>query len=105
MATVFDQLEEFLPKHVSPIPSYLHGLIACAVSFIVTQRLGARFLESSESDSKTEDRVKKYTQIACSALVGILLFDTVFNISFKVRGFRTNKRHFTYRHWFPKLYT
>ena len=109
MATIFDQLEEFLPKHVTPVPSYFHAAAAFLVAGIATHQLGGQFIasdfDSDGSVSETEARAKKYARIASSLLVAIFFFDTVYNISFKIRGFRTNKKHFTYRHWFPKIYT
>jgi len=109
MTTVFDQLEEFLPQHVSPVPSYFHATVAFIVAGIVMYQLGSPLVTSGfEVDntvSENEARAKKYARIVSSILVGIFFFDTVYNISFKIRGFRANKKHFTYRHWFPKIYS
>lgn len=111
MATtnLFEQLEDFLPKHVSPLPSYFHASLAFIVAGLVTYYLGAEYIVSDFTGdgriSEAEARAKKYVQIGASALISLFLADTVFSISFKLRGFRTNKRHLTYRRWFPSLYS
>lgn len=106
---LFEQLEEFLPRHVSPLPSYLHASLAFVVTGLVSYYLAGELIVSDFTRdgqvTEEEARAKKYVQIGASALVSLFLADTVFNTSFKMRGFRANRKHFTYRRWFPSLYT
>jgi len=106
---LFEQLEEFLPKHISPVPSYLHACAAFVTTGLVSYYLaGNLIVEDLTRDGRVteeEIRAKKYVQIGVCALVSLLLADTVFSVSFKIRGFRTNRKHFTYRRWFPSLYS
>ena len=110
MATTnfFEQLEDFLPKHVSPIKSYAHALAAFVVSGLITYFFAAEYLVSDfnrdDEVSVTEVRTRKYVQVATSALISFLIADSVFSFSFRVRGYRANKKHFVWKRWFPKLY-
>ena len=110
MATTnfFDQLGEFLPKHVSPIKSYAHALAAFVVTGLITYFLGAKYLVSDfnrdDEVSAAEVRARKYVQVASSVLISSLVADFVFSFSFRVRGYRANKKHFVWKRWFPKLY-
>lgn len=111
MATtnLFHQLEDFLPSHVSPLPSYAYASVAFAISNLITYSLGAEYLVSDfnrdDYVSATEERARKYVQVAISALISLLVAEAVFELSFKVRGYRANRRHFVYKRWFPKLYS
>lgn len=101
----FEKLEQFLPKHVSPLPSYAHGAVAFVVAAIVTYRLGAEHLAFDfDQDEAVFTTTEMYVQIAVSSVVSLIVADLVFSLSFKLRSFSTNKNHFTYRRWFPRLY-
>lgn len=106
---VFDQLENFLPRHVSPLPSYAHSCVAFVISGMVTYALGAEYLVSDfnrdDHVSATEERARKYVHVAISTLISLLVAEAIFELSFKIRGYRANKRHFVYKRWFPKLYS
>lgn len=105
----FEQLEDFLPQHISRMPSYAHASVALAVTGLVTYILGAKYLvadfNQDDQVSEAEERAKKYVQAAASLLISVFIADAVFNVSFRIRGFRTNKRHFVYKTWFPRLYS
>lgn len=105
----FEQLEDFLPSHVSPVPSYIHAFLALIVAGVVSYYLGEKLIVSDftrdGSVSETEERAKKYIRVGTSAIVTLFVADTVFSVSFKLGGFRMNKKHFTYRRWFPSLYS
>lgn len=105
----FEQLEDFLPSHVSPVPSYIHASLALIVAGVVSYYLSDELIVSDftrdGSVSETEERAKKYMRVGVSALVTLFVADTVFSVSFKLRGFRMNRKHFTYRRWFPSLYS
>lgn len=109
MANFFEQLEDFLPSHVSPLPSYAYASIAFVVCGLITYNLGAEYIVSDfnrdDHVSAAEERTRKYVQMAASALISLLVADAIFDMSLKVRGFRANKKHFTYGKWFPKLYS
>ena len=111
MATTnfFEQLEDFLPIHVSPLPSYAYASAAFVISSLITYYLGAEYLvrdfDRDEHVTPAEERARKYVQVATSALVSLLIADTVYDLSFKVRGYMANKKHFVYKRWFPKLYS
>jgi hypothetical protein len=104
----FEELEDFLPQHVSPIPSYAHALVALVATGLVTYFLGAEYLvadfDRDQQVSATEVRARKYVQAAVSTLVSLFVADAVFSLSFRRRGFRANKNHFVWSRWFPKLY-
>lgn len=106
---LFEQLEEFLPKHISPVPSYLHASLAFAVTGLVSYHIAGKLITSDFTRdgrvTEEEARAKKYVQIGACTLLSLLLADAVFSISFKVRGFRINRKHFTYSKWFPSLYS
>lgn len=110
MATTnfFEQLEEFLPKHVSPVPSYAHAAVALVVTGLTTYFLGAEYLVADfnrdDRVSATEVRTRKYVQVAASTLISLFVADAVFSLSFRKRGFKANKKHFVYKRWFPSLY-
>ena len=110
MATtnLFEQLENFLPQHVSPLPSYLHASLAFVVAGLVTHHLGAEYIVSDLNRdgrvSEAEARAKRYVQIGASLLISLFVADTVFSASFTLRGIRTNRKHLTYRRWFPSIY-
>ena len=110
MATTnfFDQLEDFIPKHVSPIKSYVHALAAFVVTGLITYFLGGKYLVSDfnqdDNVSETEVRARRYVQVASSVLISLLVADSVYAFSFRVRGFKANKKHFVWKRWFPKLY-
>lgn len=111
MATTnfFEQLEDFLPTHVSPLPSYACASVALVISGLITYYLGAEYLVSDFNRDKhvspAEARARKYVQVVTSVLVSLLVADTVYDLSFKVRGYMANKKHFVYKRWFPKLYS
>lgn len=108
-SNLFEQLEEFLPKHVSPIPSYLHATLAFVVAGLISYYLAGELIVSDFTRdgrvTEAEERAKKYVQIGACAIFSLFLADAVFSASFKIRGFRANRKHFTYRRWFPSLYS
>lgn len=104
----FDQLEEFLPKHVSPLPSYVHASAAFIIAALITYYFGAKHIvfdfNKDEHISDTEKSVEQYVQLAVCTVVSLLVADLVFSSSFKLRSYKTNKKHYTYRRWFPGVY-
>jgi hypothetical protein len=110
MATTnfFEQLEDFLPSHVSPLPSYLYAFVAFVVAGLLTYYLGAGYLvhdfNRDERVTETEERARKYVQVAASAIISLVAADAAYDLSFMIRGYKANKKHFVYRRWFPKFY-
>ena len=104
----FEKLVDFLPKHVSPIPSYFHGTLAFIVSSIIIYIIGGNFFvidfNQDEVISETEARMQQGVRIAVAVIISLLLADVVFSVSWKRRNFYINKNHVTYRRWFPKIY-
>lgn len=104
----FEKLVDFLPKHVSPIPSYGHGLVAFTISCIVTYLLGSQyFVFDFNQDgvmSETEQKTQRGVQLAVSVIISLLVADLVFSMSWKKRNFLINKNHMTYKRWFPNAY-
>lgn len=105
----FKNLETFLPQHVSPFPSYAHAFLAMLISGLVAYRLGAKYFAGDPDQngqvSDTEARAKRYVHIAASAVTSLLVADSAFTLSFMVRSFKLNKKHFVYKRWFPILYS
>jgi hypothetical protein len=104
----FDKLVEFLPKHVSPMPSYVHGAVAFTVMFVVVYLLGGEYLvldfDQDGEISETEQRAQDGVRLAVAVIIALLVADLVFSISWKRRNFSINKNHVTYKRWFPKAY-
>lgn len=105
----FDQLQTFLPQYVSPLPSYAHAAVACVVAGVVTSYLAKEYLvfdvDGDGRVSETEERAQRYVRIAVSTIVSLFVADAVFSVSYKTRGFHLNRKHLTYRRWFPKMYS
>ena len=104
----FEKLVDFLPKHVSPIRSYYHGVFAFLVTFALTYYLGKQhFVMDFNQDkiaSETEKRIQEGVSVAIAVIVSLLVADVAFSISWKKRNFAVNKNHMTYKRWFPGVY-
>ena len=100
----FKDLVEFLPKHVSPIKSYTHALLAFIsffiISYLIMNKLDFQLdVDNDGIESENEERVKKIIQIAISFIISVFIADLTFNASWKIRN-RVNKNHATYARWF-----
>lgn len=88
--------------------------MALAKHFLVAERIKARVKEENwqrrmpffqdEHISETEEKAKQYVQVAVSGVISLLVADLVNSSSFRIRSFGVNKKHFTYRRWFPGAY-
>lgn len=104
----FEKLVEFLPKHVSPLKSYAHGFAAFLVVYTIVYIIGGNYFvmdfnqdgEISETEKKTQQGVR----IAVAIVISILVADVVFAVSWKRRNWLINKKHLTYKRWFPRMY-
>lgn len=106
---MFDQLEAFLPKHVSILPSGLHALAAFVATGLAAYYLGGAYISfdftRDDQLSETDERAQHFVRVAVAVLLSIIAADAVFSFSFRVRGFRINKKHHVYQRWFPRLYS
>lgn len=104
----FEKLVEFLPKHVSPLKSYIHGFAAFLVVYTLVYTIGGKYFvmdfnqdgEISENEKKTQQGVR----IAVAVVISLLVADVVFSVSWKRRNWFINKNHITYKRWFPSMY-
>lgn len=108
MSDFFSQLVDFLPKYVSPLPTYLHSGIA----FVAVMLIGHLVSEMSSfsldidgdgKESQKENRMKKIVFFGGSAIVGMIVADVTYDVSWRLRN-RTNINHLTYSRWFPSIY-
>lgn len=108
-STFFDQLQTFLPQYISPFPSYAHAAVACVVAGMVTHLLAKAYLvfdiDGDGRVSETEERAQRYVRVAVSTIVSLFVADAVFSVSYRTRGFQVNRKHLTYRRWFPQIYS
>ena len=63
----FEELVKFLPKHVSPMKSYVHAslvfIITFIVSILITNNLDLKFdVNSDGTESENEEKAKKFIQ-------------------------------------------
>lgn len=106
-AQFFYELEKFLPKHVSVIPSYLHSGISFAivlgVGLVFRAKYKNAYLDDIEGvDDKLNKKLKDFIHGGITIGVAILAADMVFKISWVLRN-KVNRKHLVYRRWFPKL--
>ena len=105
--TFFENLVEFLPKHVSPRPSYLHATIVFIIVGLIVYYLGGGIdidVNRDNVESDVDRRISEAIRIGVSVILALLVSDTAYSISWNMRNFRINKNHTVYRKWFPKLY-
>ena len=104
----FQDLVEFLPKHVSPRISYAHALVAFLITGTITYIIGGNINFDFNDDgeqSEIEKRTSSSVRIAGSVIISLLVADFVFSTSWKLRNLKTNKNHITYSRWFPGFYS
>ena len=104
----FENLVEFLPKHVSPRPSYLHATIVFIVVWIIIYSMGGGIdvdINNDDVESKTDARVSEAIRVGISLIISLLVADTAYSISWNWRNFKINKNHNVYRKWFPSIYS
>lgn len=108
-ANMFDQLEAFLPKHIYIVPSGMHALAAFVATGFTAYYLGGKYISfdftRDDQLSEADERAQHFVQVAVAVLLSIIVADAVFSLSFRVRGFRINKKHHVYQRWFPSLYS
>jgi len=105
----FTQLKEFLPKYVSPVPSYLHAFLVFSVIMVIGHVISANTdvtldIDGDGTESATELKMKKFAFYGTSAIVGIIVADLAYTISWRLRN-KGNSSHLTYRRWFPSIYS
>jgi len=103
----FENLVEFLPKHVSPRPSYLHATIVFVIIGLISYYLGGGInidINKDDVESENDVRVSEAIRIGIALIVALLVADTAYSVSWNRRNFKINKNHNVYRKWFPKLY-
>ncbi len=106
-ANFFQDLVDFLPKHVSPRISYVHALIAFLITGTITYILGGNMSFDFDNDgvqSELEERTSLAVRLAVTAIVSLLVADMTFSTSWRLRNFSANKNHITYSRWFPGFY-
>ena len=100
----FEELVKFLPKHVSPMKSYVHAslvfIITFIVSILITNNLDLKFdVNSDGTESENEEKAKKFIQYGISFIVSVFVADAAFNTSWRLRN-KININHTTYARWF-----
>ena len=100
--SVFRNLENFLPRPISIIPSHLHGLLAGLIgALIVFRQYPAKLdLNGDELESEMEKMVRLVTRGVVTALVFILLQGLVYDVSFTLRNAFLNRNHLAWVRWF-----
>jgi hypothetical protein len=106
----FQDLIEFLPKHVSPIPSYSHAIVAFLVTGTITYLISGKFapdfdLDQDGEQSESESIAALSVRLAGVAILSLMVADFVFSFSWRRRNIKINRNHITYSRWFPSLYT
>ena len=100
----FEELVKFLPKHVSPMKSYVHASLVFVITFIVStlimNKLDFEFDVNRDGiESENEGKAKKFIQYGLSFIVSVFIADVAFNTSWRLRN-KINKDHITYSRWF-----
>ncbi len=100
----FEELIEFLPKHVSPMKSYIHASLVFVITFIISSlvinKLDFQFDVNRDGvESENEEKAKKFIQHGMSFIISIFVADFAFNTSWRIRN-RVNRNHATYSRWF-----
>jgi len=105
-AEFFSELKNFLPKFVSPIPSYLHALIAFSVVVSIGYILTCTSIMGIQNEDATEVEKTRKNYVYCAAvlLVAFFVSDTSFSMSWKLRNKKVNGLHMTWRKWLPSVY-
>ena len=106
----FTELKDFLPKFVPKGPSYIHGLVAFMVAIIIGHLLStcgflALDIDGDGVESDTELKMKQIMYYIAATIAGVVLADTVYGISWKLRNKKVNPHHFVYSTWFPSIYS
>lgn len=106
----FRELENFLPKYVPAIPSYVHASLA----FLFALSIGIYTVNSmtdtetndetndddSDGDDSSYDRkIRRYALLGVATLVSLFVADVAFDISWKTRN-KINRKHLIYQRWF-----
>ena len=104
----FKELVDFLPKHVSPVKSYIHATISFIVMFIIANtvinKMDFKFdIDSDGLESDTEEKAARFIGYGFAFLIAIFVADLTFSTSFKMRN-KVNRNHATYARWFKSLY-
>jgi len=86
----FEELVKFLPKHVSPMKSYIHASLV----FVIT------FVNRDGIESENEEKAKKFIQHGLSFIISVFIADFAFDISWRLRN-KVNRNHNVYSRWFP----
>ena len=100
----FEELVKFLPKHVSPMKSYIHASLVFVITFIVStlimNKLDLNFDVNRDGiESENEEKAKKLIQHGLSFIISVFIADVAFNTSWRLRN-KINKNHATYSRWF-----
>lgn len=104
----FQELENFLPVHVSIFPTLLHAGLVFALVFLVGFLISSKITHDSSNDiesTATEKKIQKYIYLGTTVVIGIFFADLTYNISWRLRNKKVNGKHLVYSRWFPKLYT
>ena len=101
----FEELVKFLPKHVSPMKSYIHASLVFVITFIIStlimNKMDLQFDVNRDGiESENEEKAKKFIQHGLSFIVSIFIADLAFDISWRLRN-KVNRNHNIYSRWFP----
>ena len=100
----FEELIEFLPKHVSPMKSYIHASLVFVITFIISSlvinKLDFQFDVNRDGvESENEEKAKKFVQVGVSFILAVFAADLTFSTSWRIAN-RVNRNHATYARWF-----
>jgi len=95
----FEELVKFLPKHVSPMKSYIHASLVFVITFIISTLI-MNNVNRDGIESENEEKAKKFIQHGLSFIISVFIADFAFDISWRLRN-KVNRNHNVYSRWFP----
>ena len=96
--TFFTELNDFLPKFVSIIPSHQ---IACAIALVVLA-MSVPWIQDLRTRVRHEAGLRQHAWIAVSlvALSACAVLEySLFRVVYSLHSLRVNRAHFTLCHW------
>lgn len=103
----FKNLVEFLPKHVSIIPSYKHASFAFLLVIIVsylTRNTWSVDIDRDGVRDEGDEMASSAIHVATTSVIALIVANTVFSISWTLRNRQVNGKHIVYKRWFPSVY-